>query len=70
MLSKIVTGSAQGGINSTNLKTLQIPLPPLELQKEIVSKIEKLEERIEKNRVEIERLRVQKREILEKYLEE
>ncbi|MRJ06752.1 MAG: hypothetical protein C6I01_04455 [Epsilonproteobacteria bacterium] len=52
------------------LKTLQIPLPPLELQKEIVSKIEKLEERIEKNRAEIERLRVQKREILEKYLEE
>ncbi|MEO1927808.1 MAG: restriction endonuclease subunit S [Nautiliaceae bacterium] len=55
-------------INKNQLKNLKIPLPPLEIQKEIISKIEKLEEVIENNKKELEKLNYLKIEILEKYL--
>ena len=37
LLKQNITGSAQGGINSTNLKEMKIPLPPLDVQKQIVN---------------------------------
>jgi len=37
------SGSAQPNINSTILKNMKIPLPPLEVQEEIVSEIKKIE---------------------------
>lgn len=35
-----ITGSAQGGINSTNLKEIKIPLPPPKVQQQIVDECE------------------------------
>ena len=35
-----VTGSAQGGLNSTNLSNIKIPLPPAEVQAQIVAECE------------------------------
>ena len=43
---KLKTGAAQGGIN-LSIKTIQIPLPPLKKQKEIVVKIEEGRSHIE-----------------------
>ena len=36
LLTSKITGAAQGGLNSTNLKSIQIPLPPLDIQQKIV----------------------------------
>ena len=40
LLKQNITGSAQGGINSTNLKEIKIPLPPSEVQQQIVDECE------------------------------
>ncbi len=45
-LTKIITGAAQGGINSTNLKRLKIPLPPLSIQKKIISECRDTEQEV------------------------
>ena len=65
-LKNIITGSAQGGINSTNLKNFKIPLPPLEIQKEIVKKIESIEELIKQNEERINNLNQEKEKILKR----
>lgn len=44
-LKSKITGSAQGGINKANLESLKIPLPPLEIQTQIVAECESLESR-------------------------
>jgi restriction endonuclease S subunit len=44
LLKSNITGSAQGGLNSSNLKNIQIPLPPLDIQQQIVSECEKVDE--------------------------
>ena len=48
ILKYIITGTAQGGINSTNLKNLKIPLPPIDIQKEIVKECEVIDIKVEK----------------------
>ena len=68
LLKNIITGSAQGGINSTNLKNLKIPLAPFQIQKEIVSKIEQLELKITQNQKIIDSSKQKKEEILKKWL--
>ena len=40
LLKQNITGSAQGGINSTNLKEIKIPLPPQPIQQQIVDRCE------------------------------
>ena len=40
LLKQNITGSAQGGLNSTNLKEIKIPLPPLNVQRQIVDECE------------------------------
>ena len=42
-IKAIITGSAQPQITRTNLSQLQIPLPPIEIQKQIVEECEKVE---------------------------
>ena len=37
LLKQNITGSAQGGLNSTNLKEIKIPLPPSQIQQHIVN---------------------------------
>ncbi len=40
MLKQNITGSAQGGLNSTNLKEIKIPFPPSQIQQQIVDECE------------------------------
>lgn len=49
ILQSKITGSAQGGINKENLKSLQIPLPPLEIQENIAHILSVLDSKIELN---------------------
>jgi len=58
-------GGAQPNINAQNLQRLNIPLPPLEEQKRIVSRLEQLVNRAE----EAKRLRKQAREEAEKIMQ-
>ena len=44
LLKANITGSAQGGLNSMNLKNMKIPFPPKEIQKNIVSECNKVDE--------------------------
>ena len=44
LLKQNITGSAQGGLNSTNLKEIKIPLPPLNVQQQIVDECEAVEQ--------------------------
>lgn len=50
LLKANITGSAQGGLNSTNLKTIKIPLPPIDIQQQIVSECEKVDEEYKNSR--------------------
>jgi len=61
ILKDNITGAAQGGLNSSNLKEIKIPLPPKEIQEQIVSECEKVDKAVEsansaisKNKKEIE----------------
>lgn len=54
LLKNNITGQAQGGINSTNLKNIKIPIPPIEVQQKIVAEIEKIENKCEKLKNNIE----------------
>ena len=54
LLKANITGSAQGGLNSTNLKNIKIPLPPLDIQRSIVSECEKVDEEYNTSRMSIE----------------
>lgn len=47
LLKANITGSAQGGLNSTNLKNMKIPFPPKDIQKNIVSECNKIDEEYE-----------------------
>ena len=54
LLKANITGSAQGGLNSTNLRNIKIPLPPLAIQRQIVSECEKIDEEYNTSRMSIE----------------
>jgi len=60
-----ITGTAQGGLNSTNLKQIPLPLPPLNIQNQIVAEIEKIENEGQKAKIEIEKLKNQISELVE-----
>ena len=57
LLKNNITGQAQGGLNSTNLKSIKIPLPPLDIQKKIVEEISKVDEEYNTTRMTIETYR-------------
>ena len=44
LLKHNITGSAQGGINSTNLKEIKIPVPPPQIQRQIVDECETVDQ--------------------------
>ena len=44
LLRQNITGSAQGGLNSTNLREIKIPLPPFQIQQQIVDKCEEVDQ--------------------------
>ncbi len=45
LLKQNITGSAQGGLNSTNLREIKIPLPPPKVQKQIVNECEAVDQK-------------------------
>ena len=47
LLKQNTTGSAQGGINLTNLKHIKIPLPPPDIQQQFVDKCEAVDRKSE-----------------------
>lgn len=54
LLRQNITGSAQGGLNSTNFKNIKIPLPPLDVQKSIVAECEAVDSEYQNAQKEIE----------------
>ena len=54
LLKNNITGAAQGGLNSTNLQNIKIPLPPKEIQQKIVSEIEVFEKKEKEAKEKIE----------------
>lgn len=67
-LNQYATGTAQPGLSVTNVKTVSIKVPPLETQKQIVSKIEVLENKISEAKKVIDGAKEQKEEILKRFL--
>ena len=53
LLKANITGSAQGGINSTNLKSIKIPLPLKSVQEQIVKECEAVDKAVDKAEKEI-----------------
>jgi len=41
-----ITGSAQGGLNSTNLKNIKLPVPPMDIQEKIVAECQKIDDEV------------------------
>ena len=68
ILKAKITGSAQGGLNQENLKSIKIPLPPLKAQEKIASVIDFIEAKISQLETKKENLESQKEGILLKYL--
>lgn len=67
-LNQYKTGVAQPGLSVQNLNMVQIPLPSLETQKAIVTKIETLEAKINEAKKVIEESKAKKEAILKHYL--
>ena len=57
LLKLNITGAAQGGLNSTNLKNIKIPLPPIPIQQQIVAECEAIDKEYENSRMSIEEYR-------------
>lgn len=62
LLKANVSGSAQGGLNSKNLKAIKIPLPPMDIQNQIVIECKKVDKEFNNSRMSIEEY---KRKIVE-----
>lgn len=67
-LSDYLTGMAQPKLSQMNLKRIKIPLPSIDIQKQIVAEIEKLEVKIAEAKSVIESANSKKETILKKYL--
>jgi restriction endonuclease S subunit len=67
-LTTYITGQAQPKLNQKNLHEIKVPLPSIEIQKEIVSKIQKLEIQINESKRILDSASDKKKDILKKYL--
>ncbi len=57
LLKSKITGQAQGGLNSTNLGNIQIPLPPIAVQEKIIDAIEYIRRQEHDNRQRVKELK-------------
>lgn len=69
-ISEFVTGMAQPKLNQQSLNKIEIPLPPLEIQEQIVEKIEKEKELVESSKKLIEIYEQKTKEVINKLWEE
>ena len=67
-LNQYAKGTAQPGLSVQNLKTVYLFLPPLDIQKQIVTEIETLEAQITEAKLVIESAQAKKEIILKNYL--
>jgi type I restriction enzyme M protein len=68
-ITKDPKGSNIKSVNQTMLSTIDVPLPPIEIQKDIIKKAEKHETEIAQIEAELATMDEQKERILRKYLE-
>lgn len=54
LLKSRITGSAQGGLNQRNLKAISVPLPPMEIQQDIVGECAVVDAEYESSRISID----------------
>ncbi len=64
---KLQRGSIQPGINKKDLENIYIPVPPLDIQKEIVAELDNLNDMIESNKKNIIILNKNINKVLERY---
>jgi len=67
-LNQHATGTAQPGLSVKNLESVTLLLPDVDVQKEIVKKIEKLEEKIAKAQMIVDGASERKKAVLREYL--
>ena len=67
-LPSLKGGSGPGGINRNNVYALRIPIPPLNIQQQLVTEIEQLEAEITQAQAVIDKAAERKNAILAKYL--
>ena len=67
-LPSLSGGSGPGGINRNSVYSLQIPMPPFDIQKQLVSEVAQLEAKITKAQAVIDNATERKNAILGKYL--
>jgi len=68
LFSIATRGASQANINATNLKTVNVPLPPREQQDKIVEQIQKVEGKIEQEQKTKQRLQELKRGLMQDLL--
>ena len=57
LLKENTTGAAQGGLNSTNFKNIRVPLPTMDIQTQIITECQKIDQEYETSRMSIEAYR-------------
>ena len=67
-LPSLKGGSGPTGINRNNLYGLQIPVPPLDIQQQLVAEVEQLEAKITEAQSVIDKATERKNATLAKYL--
>jgi type I restriction enzyme S subunit len=67
-LKRIATGVSVYGISKTNLSKIKLPLPPLPEQKKIAEILSKADEEIDLLNQELEKLKIQKKGLMQKLL--
>ena len=54
LLKENTTGAAQGGLNSKNFKNIRVPLPTMDIQTQIITECQKIDQEYETSRMSIE----------------
>lgn len=70
LLKSNITGQAQGGLNQSNLLSIKIPIPPLDIQQKIIDEIEAIEAKEAKAKKIIEEKREEINKIIYKIASE
>ncbi|MCU0467893.1 MAG: N-6 DNA methylase [Arcicella sp.] len=67
-LNQYATGTAQPGLSVKNVLAVTTPVPPLEIQQQLVTEIEQIEKRIADNQVIINQSSAKKQAVMKAYL--